>query len=71
MVTPHGTVSKVRAFPPRLVHILAGNTPAVAATTITRGALTKGVHLLKLPANDLFTASAILARWPRSIPTIR
>lgn len=58
--TPAGMRSKVRAFPPRLVHVLAGNTPAVAATTITRGALTKGVHLLKLPANDLLTASAIL-----------
>lgn len=57
---PNGAISGVRAFPPRLVHILAGNTPAVAVTTIVRGALTKGVHLLKLPANDLFTASAIL-----------
>lgn len=57
---PNGATSGVRAFPPRLVHILAGNTPAVAIATIVRGALTKGVHLLKLPANDLFTASAIL-----------
>ena len=29
-------------------------------TTIVRGALTKGVHLLKLPSNDLFTATAML-----------
>lgn len=50
----------IRAFPPRLVHITAGNTPAVAVTTIVRGALTKGVHLLKVPANDLLTASAVL-----------
>lgn len=57
---PDGTKSRVRAFPPRLVHILAGNTPAVTATTIVRGALCKGVHLLKLPSNDLFTASALL-----------
>jgi hypothetical protein len=28
--------------------------------TVVRGALTKGVHLLKLPSNDLFTAPAIL-----------
>lgn len=56
----NGTSARIRAFPPRLIHILAGNTPAVAVTTIVRGALTKGVHLLKLPANDLFTASAIL-----------
>ena len=57
---PDGAVARVRAFPPRLVHVLAGNTPVVAATTIVRGALSKGVHLLKLPANDLFTASALL-----------
>jgi len=57
---PDGSTSRVRAFPPRLVHVLAGNTPAVTATTIVRGALSKGVHLLKLPSNDLFTASALL-----------
>ena len=28
--------------------------------TIVRGALTKGVHLIKIPSNDLFTATAIL-----------
>lgn len=55
-----GRRARVRAFPPRMVHILAGNAPAVAALTIVRGALTKGVHLLKLPSNDLFTAVAIL-----------
>jgi hypothetical protein len=52
--------ARLRAFPPRMVHILAGNAPAVAALTIVRGALSKGVHLLKLPSNDLFTATAIL-----------
>jgi hypothetical protein len=57
---PNGEVSRVRAFPPRLAHIVAGNTPAVTVTTIVRGALSKGVHLLKLPSNDLFTASAVL-----------
>jgi hypothetical protein len=71
---PDGTVARVRAFPPRLVHIMAGNTPAVAVVTIVRGALSKGVHLMKLPANDLFTASAIL-RTMASIdpkhPTLR
>ncbi|GAB34953.1 acyl-CoA reductase [Gordonia otitidis] len=58
---PHGLpAAHVRAFPPRLAHITAGNTPAVAVTTIVRGALSKGVHLLKVPANDLFTAGAVL-----------
>jgi len=55
-----GESGAIRAFPARLVHILAGNAPGVAASTIVRGAVTKGVHLLKLPSNDLFTAPAIL-----------
>jgi Acyl-CoA reductase (LuxC) len=57
---PDGRTRNVRAFPPRLIHVLAGNTPGVTAITIARAALTKGVHLLKLPSNDLFTASAML-----------
>ena len=52
--------SAVRAFPPRLVHVLAGNGPACAALSIMRGALTKGVHVLKMASNDLFTATAVL-----------
>lgn len=55
-----GKPRRVRAFPPRLVHIMAGNAPGVTAASIVRGALTKGVHLLKLPSNDLFTGTAIL-----------
>jgi hypothetical protein len=55
-----GRVRRVRAFPPRLVHVLAGNAPGVTAGSIARGALSKGVHLLKLPSNDLYTGTAIL-----------
>jgi hypothetical protein len=40
---------------------MAGNAPSVAALTIVRAALTKGVHLLKLASNDLFTPTAIIA----------
>lgn len=57
---PDGRVRHIRAFPPRLVHVLAGNSPGVTASTVARGALTKGVHLLKLPSNDLLTGGAIL-----------
>jgi hypothetical protein len=60
VVTNSGRKARIRAFPPRLVHIVAGNAPGVTAMTVARGALTKGVHLLKLPSNDLFTASAVL-----------
>jgi hypothetical protein len=51
---------RIRAFPPRMAHILAGNAPIVPPMTVIRGAITKGVHLLKLPSNDMFTATAIL-----------
>lgn len=57
---PDERVAAIRAFPPRLVHIIAGNAPGVAAMSVVRGALTKGVNLVKLPSNDLFTATAIL-----------
>jgi hypothetical protein len=55
-----GGTGALRAFPPRIVHVLAGNAPGVAANSVIRGAITKGVHLLKLPSNDLFTGPAIL-----------
>ena len=57
-----------RAFPIRIVHILAGNAPGVAMSTIVRAALTKGVHLLKMPSNDLFTAVAILRTMSEVAP---
>jgi hypothetical protein len=57
---PSGRSHRTRAFPPRLIHVIAGNAPGVAAVSVVRGALTKGVHLLKLPSNDLFSATAIL-----------
>lgn len=57
---PDGIVAKVRAFPPRMVQIIAGNTPGVAAASIIKGALTKGVSLIKLPSNDLFSTTAVL-----------
>ena len=66
--------ARVRAFPPRLIHVLAGNAPGVAAQSIIRGALVKGVNLLKLPSNDLFSATAILgtmAKLAPKHPTVR
>jgi len=65
---PTGAANRMRAFPPRLVHIMAGNAPSVAALTIVRAALTKGVHLLKLASNDLFTPSAILSTMAQIDP---
>lgn len=65
---------RIRAFPPRLVHVMAGNGPPAAAMSIIRGALTKGLNLLKLPSNDLCTATAILrtmAAIDPKHPTVR
>ncbi|GLZ84373.1 long-chain-fatty-acyl-CoA reductase [Metapseudomonas resinovorans] len=55
-----GRPAAMRAFPARILHIIAGNAPGVAAVSIARGAVTKAVNLIKLPSNDLFTAPAIL-----------
>lgn len=65
---PSGRPARVRAFPPRIVHIIAGNSPGVAAQTIIRGSLVKGVHLLKLPSNELFSAPAILSAMAAAAP---
>jgi hypothetical protein len=68
VTTTSGRPARIRAFPPRLVHIIAGNSPGVAANTIIRGALVKGVHLLKLPSNELFSAPAILQALAAAAP---
>jgi hypothetical protein len=68
VATPSGRSARVRAFPCRLLHVIAGNSPGVAANTVIRGALTKGAHLLKLPSNELFSAPAILAALSEAAP---
>lgn len=55
-----GTISAVRAYGARGVHVIAGNTPAVAITTILRGALTRSDCIIKLPSNDPLTAGCVL-----------
>jgi hypothetical protein len=57
---PAGRVSRVRAFPPRLVHMLAGNSPSAAMTSIADAALTKAVNVFKMPSADPFTTVAVL-----------
>jgi hypothetical protein len=59
-VDPLGQKSRIRAFPPRLVHIAAGNSPSGAMATISQGALVKAVDLIKMPSSDPFTVVAIL-----------
>lgn len=55
-----GRRSFVRAFAPRLVHVLPGNSPGVAVKSIAQGALVKAVNLFKMASSDPFTTVAIL-----------
>ncbi len=55
-----GRTMSVRAFGARAVHIIAGNTPAVAFMTVLRSAVTRSDSIIKLPSNDPMPAVAIL-----------
>jgi len=50
----------VRAFPPRLVHVLPGNAAVAAVQSIAWAAMVKAVNLFKMGSSDPFTAVAIL-----------
>jgi hypothetical protein len=55
-----GRKSFVRAFGPRLIHVLPGNSPGVAIKSVAQGALVKGINLFKMSSADPFTMVAIL-----------
>jgi hypothetical protein len=55
-----GRRSFIRAFAPRLVHVLPGNSPGVAVKSIAQGALVKAINLFKMSSSDPFTTVAIL-----------
>ncbi|OYW95204.1 MAG: long-chain-fatty-acyl-CoA reductase [Pseudomonadales bacterium 32-61-5] len=48
-----------RCFGARALHIIAGNSPMVAALTIIRNAILRSDAIIKTPSNDPFTALAI------------
>ncbi|OMC47761.1 acyl-CoA reductase [Mycobacterium sp. IS-1264] len=56
----YGNKGAVRAFPPRMVHMLAGNAPSGCVSSIAQGALVKAVNLFKMPSSDPFTTVAVL-----------
>ena len=58
---PDGRSVRIRAYGARTAHVIAGNTPGVAAITIARNALTRGDAIIKTPRNDPMTAAAIAA----------
>jgi hypothetical protein len=55
-----GRTAAVRAFGARTVHIIAGNSPVIAALTIIRNAITRSDGIIKTPSNDPLTAVAIV-----------
>ena len=59
-VDSNGRRSFTRAFPPRLIHVLPGNSPMVSVQSIALGSLVKAVNLFKMGSSDPFMAVAIL-----------
>ena len=55
-----GRRSFTRAFPPRLIHVLPGNSPSMSVRSIALGALVKAVNLFKMGSSDPFMAIAVL-----------
>ena len=55
-----GRKSFVRAFGPRLIHVLPGNSPGVAVKSVAQGAMVKAINLFKMSSADPFTMVAIL-----------
>lgn len=55
-----GRRSFTRAFPPRLIHVLPGNSPVVSVQSIALGAMVKGINLFKMGSSDPFMAVAML-----------
>jgi Acyl-CoA reductase (LuxC) len=49
----------VRAFGARTVHVIAGNSPAIALQTVMSNALTRGDAIVKLPGNDPVSTVAL------------
>lgn len=56
----NGRRSFTRAFPPRLVHVLPGNSPVATIQSIAMGAMVKAVNVFKMGSSDPFMAVAML-----------
>jgi hypothetical protein len=68
-VDPYGNKGAIRAFPPRMVHMLAGNAPSGCISSIAQGALVKAVNIFKMPSSDPFTTVAVLRTMAEIDPT--
>jgi len=56
----NGQRASLRAFPPRMIHMLAGNSPTGCISSIAQGALVKAINVFKMPSSDPFTCVAML-----------
>jgi Acyl-CoA reductase (LuxC) len=56
----NGQSGALRAFPPRMIHMLAGNSPTGCVSSIAQGALVKATNVFKMPSSDPFTCVAML-----------
>ena len=55
-----GRRSFIRAYAPRLIHVLPGNSPGMGIRSIAQSALVKSVSLFKMPSADPFSTVAFL-----------
>lgn len=55
----NGVRLEVRCFGARILHIIAGNVPSVAAHSVVNTAILRGDAIIKTPSNDPFTALGI------------
>ncbi len=55
-----GQSGAIRAFPPRMIHMLAGNSPAGCISSIAQGAMLKATNVFKMPSSDPFSCVAVL-----------
>jgi Acyl-CoA reductase (LuxC) len=54
-----GRVASIRAMGARAVHVIAGNSPIIAALSILRNAVARSDAIIKTPSNDPLSALAI------------
>ena len=64
---PHGPRSIRALAPPRILHVLSGNTPAAALQTILRGLLLGSENFCKLPTGGIPEVLKFRSRLPRAL----
>ena len=65
----NGVKLAVRCFGARTLHIVAGNSPMISASSIVRNAILRSDAIIKAPSNDPFTALAIARTMIEVDPT--